>query len=234
MAPGAISDETAKKLEEHWNTMFSGPDNIGKVAVLGDNLKYEKMEVMSAVDAQVIEQLKWDDEKIAATFHVPGYMVNVGQPPTGDGYEARQQQYYSQACQVLIEAMELCLAEGIGADVAGYDVEYDLEALVRMDAATKMKLTVDGIKGGIFTPNEGRQRWNLPPIKGGDTVYLQEQDHSLSWLAERDALGPPPVVKPAPVQAQPTAPASPQPEKSVRVVGESELFGGVLEEMANV
>jgi HK97 family phage portal protein len=41
-APGAISDETADRLKAHWNTNFSGK-NAGKVAVLGDGLKYEGM-----------------------------------------------------------------------------------------------------------------------------------------------------------------------------------------------
>lgn len=228
VAPGAISEETAKKLEQRWNDLYTGKDNVGKVAVLGDGLKFEKQEIMSAVDAQVIEQLKWDDEKIASVFHVPGYMVNVGQAPTGDGYEARMEQYYGQACQPLIEAIELCLEEGLGADAAGYEVEYDLDALVRMIPATKMKFATDGIKGGIFTPNEARAQFNLPPIKGGDTVYLQEQDHSLAALAERDA-GPDPFGK-APAKL-PAAPAAPPATKSYRRVREDELFGSALREL---
>src|SRR6185312_14046419 len=43
-APGAISDETAARLKAAWATNYSG-ENAGKVAVLGDGLKYEAMAV---------------------------------------------------------------------------------------------------------------------------------------------------------------------------------------------
>jgi hypothetical protein len=35
--------------------------------------------------------------------------------------------------------------------------------------------------------DEMRKRANLPPTKGGDTVYLQQQNFSLEALAKRDA-----------------------------------------------
>ncbi|MEO8682081.1 MAG: phage portal protein, partial [Vicinamibacterales bacterium] len=122
--------------------------------------------------------------------------------------EALNQQYYSQCLQILIESMELCLEEGLGVLESGYEIEFDIDALLRMDSATKMKTVTDGIKGGVYTPNEGRTAFNKKPLPGGDTVYLQEQDHSLKWLAERDAQGPPP--KPVPMAPQPSpAPAAP-------------------------
>ena len=48
-APGAIAQETADRLKAYWDTSFSG-DNYGKVAVLGDGLKYEGL-VVNAVDS---------------------------------------------------------------------------------------------------------------------------------------------------------------------------------------
>ena len=50
-APGAIADATAARLKTYWDTNFSG-DNTGKVAVLGDGLKYEAMSV-NAVEVYV-------------------------------------------------------------------------------------------------------------------------------------------------------------------------------------
>jgi HK97 family phage portal protein len=78
-APGAIGDETAARLKAYFETNFSG-DNVGKVAIGGDGLKYEPF-TMSAVDAQLIEQLKMTAETVCSTFHVPPYMIGVGPPP---------------------------------------------------------------------------------------------------------------------------------------------------------
>src|SRR5690606_32170568 len=72
-APGEISDETAARLKEYWDTNFSG-QNAGKVAVLGDDLHYEAMKA-KATDSQVIEQLKWSAEVVCGVYHVPAFMV---------------------------------------------------------------------------------------------------------------------------------------------------------------
>jgi HK97 family phage portal protein len=184
-APTTISADAAKRIQEHWDANFGGERNIGKVAVLGDGLKFESM-AMTAVDAQLIDQLKWADEKVCSVFHVPPYMVGVGPAPTYNNIEALNQQYYSQCLQALIEALELCLKEGLGIGDPLY-VEVDLDGLLRMDSATKMKSVTDGVKGGVYTPNEGRQIFNKKPLEGGDTVYLQQQDFSIAALAKRDA-----------------------------------------------
>jgi len=203
-APGAISDETAKRLKEHWETNYTG-DNSKKVAVLGDGLKYERMS-MTSVEAQLIEQLKWTAEVVCSTFHVPPYKISVGQLPNYNNIQSLNVEYYSQCLQSLIEAIELCLDEGLGTGEQ-IGTEFDLDGLLRMDSATQMDV-LEKAKGKL-TPNEQRKRLNAPPVVGGDTVYMQEQDHSLEWLSRRDAQ---PIEAPVP-QPTPTEPA-PNPEQS--------------------
>ena len=68
------------------------------------------------------------------------------------------------------------------------------------------KAISEGIRGGFLAPNEGRRKVNLKPLTGGDTVYLQEQDHSLEALAKRDARDDPfGTGKPAPEPEAPPA-----------------------------
>lgn len=188
VAPGAISEGTAQRLKEYWDTNFSG-SNAGKVAVLGDGLKYEQMSV-TAIDAQLIEQLRWTAETIAGAFGVPAYMLNIGGAPTYNNVEALRLQYYSQCLQALIEAIELCLKEGLALPPK-YDAQFDLDDLMQMDTATKTVAVKDAIGAGFMKPNEGRAKFNLPPVKGGDTPYLQQQNYSLAALDARDKLGPP-------------------------------------------
>jgi HK97 family phage portal protein len=205
-APGAISEPAARRAQEWWDSNFSGADNVGKVAVLGDGLKFERMG-LTAVEAEVVKQLNWGDEKVCSVYHVPAYMVGVGTMPNYNNIEALNQQYYAQCLQSLIESIELCLTEGLKLDTTSF-IELDLDGLIRMDSSTKMKTTTDGVKGGIYTPNEARRFFNLKPLAGGDTVYLQEQDHALEALAKRDA-GPDPFGKAA---AKPPAPPKPPEE----------------------
>lgn len=182
-APGAISKETAERLKKEWEERFSGA-NRGRLAVLGDGLKYDSI-TMNAVDAQLIEQLKMTAEVVCSVFHVPGYMVGVGAAPTYNNVEALAQNYYSQCLQSLIEALEQNLDRGFALP-SDLRTEADLDGLLRMDTATLVKSLADGVGGGIVSPNEARRRLNLPPVVGGDTPYMQQQNYSLAALAARD------------------------------------------------
>jgi len=184
-APGSISDETAARLKAAWNTNFAG-DNIGLTAVLGDDLKYSPL-AMTAEDSQLVEQLKMSAEIVCSTFHVPKYKI-IGEPPSYNNIEALEQQYYSQALQHLIESIELCLKEGLELS-ENEAFEFDLDGLLRMDSATKVKTLKEGVLGAIYSPNEARKKMNLPKAVGGETPYLQQQNWSLADLARRSELG---------------------------------------------
>lgn len=187
-APGAISKETAERLKEAWQTNYTGA-NSGKVAVLGDGLKYEAA-ATDAIDAQLIEQLKFTAEMVCSVYHVPGYKVGLGQMPTNNNVQSLNTEYYSQCLQVLIESIELLLDEGLGlrgenGAGANLGTEFDIDNLLRMDTVSQME-ALDKARN-YMTPNEGRKRLGLPQTEGGDVVYRQQQDYSLAALAKRDA-----------------------------------------------
>jgi HK97 family phage portal protein len=200
-APGAISDDTAQRLKDYWTTNYSG-DNVGKVAVLGDGLKYEAMSV-NAADAQLIEQLKWTAETVCSCYHVQPYMIGIGPPPPYANVEPLLQQYFSQCIQSLLVNFESCLDEGLGllTPINGtqYGTEFDIGDLIWMDTATKTKAATDAIAGAAMSPNEARSIYlGLGPTPGGDSVYTQQQNFSLEALAKRDASDPFATPAPAP------------------------------------
>lgn len=182
-APGAISDDTAARLKTAWESNYSG-DKIGKVAVLGDNLKFEKI-AFTSVELQMIDQLRWTAEVACSVFHVPGYKVGVGSVPATANIQSLNLEYYSQALQRHIEDAEVCMDEGLGTGPS-LGTEFDTDNLLRMDTLTMMDVLDKG--EGFMKLNEQRKRINLPPLRvGGDTVYKQQQDFSVEALAKRDA-----------------------------------------------
>ena len=204
-APGEISDTQAEAFKREWEEKYSGA-NAGRIAVLGGGLKYEQM-AMSATDAQLIEQLKLSAEIVCSAFHVPSYMIGAGVPPNYNNIEALNQQYYTQCLQALIENIELLFDEALGLTRTPghvYGTEFDLDDLLRMDSKT-MSETEKNLSG-IKKLDEMRKRFNLPPVKGGDAVYLQQQNYSSEALAKRDAQADPfaskvPAALPAPKPA---------------------------------
>lgn len=213
-APGAIGDETAARLKANWETNYGGA-NVGKIAVLGDGLKYEAMAV-KAVDAQLIEQLKWSAEVVCSTYHVPPYKIGVGQMPSYNNVQALNIEYYGQALQVLIEAIELCLDEGL-AMAESIGVEFDLDGLLRMDSVTQMQVLKEGVSSGLISPDEGRAKLGRKPVSGGSSPYLQQQNYSLAALAKRDAKEDPfGTAAPAPTPAPAIEPPANDDEQQAR------------------
>jgi HK97 family phage portal protein len=209
-APGAISDEAAVSIGNQWQANYSGL-NSGRVAVLGDDLKYQPLSV-TAEDSQLIEQLKMTAEIVCSCFHVPPFKIGMGPMPPTASLEVLNGIYYSDCLQSHIESWENSMDEGLGLGETETNgrllgVELDLDQLLRMDQKTMIDMLAAGVTGAIFSPDEARQRVNLGQVKGGKSPYLQQQNFSLEALAERDANDP--FSKPAaPPPAQTAPPAA--------------------------
>ncbi len=200
--PGALDPAKAALLKASWETGYAG-ENRGKVAVLADKMTYQPLSI-TAHDAQLIEQLRMTAEVVCSTFGVPAYKVGVVQPPANSNVAAQDQNYYSQCLQILIENTEAVLDEGLGlVDVPGktMGVEFDKEALIGMDPMAQMDFVDKGVRGSIFSPNEGRAKFDRQPVKGGESPLSQQQYYSLEALAERDAAKP--LAAPAPALPPP-------------------------------
>lgn len=183
-APGAISEATATRLKEHWEANYTG-NNSGKIAVLGDGLKFEAMS-MSAVDSQLIEQLQWSARTVAGIYHVPTHKIGIESPPNYS-IDALDLAYYTQCLQPYLEAAESCLDDGLGLNSDLMGTEFDIDGLVRMDQGAMVEAEKNAVGAGIKSPNEARRRFDLPPVSGGTLPYLQQQNYSLEALARRDA-----------------------------------------------
>lgn len=201
-APGAISDETASRLKAHWDANYSG-NNSGKVAVVGDGLKFEQMR-MSATDSQLIEQFKLTAEMICTAFHVPSSKVGITTSPTGTTAAQENQKYYSDCLQSLIEEYEACLDDGLALPTT-YGVELDLDGLLRMDMGALVETLAAGVGGGVMTPNYALRKLGQEPVEGGDTIYLQQQNYSIQALSRRDAQADPFATGSSAPAAQPAA-----------------------------
>ncbi len=176
-APGTITADTADRLKSHWQDNFTG-DKAGKVAVLGDGLRYEPLSV-SAIDSQLIEQLNYTAQDVCRAFHVPAWKIGAGPAAPYTGVESMNLAYYSDCLQALIESLELALDDGLNLP-QNQRTELDLDHLLRMDTVTRYAAYSSAIGGGWMAPNEARRKESLPPVAGGDTCYLQQQYFSLA------------------------------------------------------
>lgn len=220
-APGHINDDTAVRIKAATETAISG-QNIGRLLVLGDGLDFKPMFV-TAENSQLLEQLQFVREDVGIAFHYP--ISKLGGPaPQYSKPEDVQLGYYTDCLQPHVEAMEHLLNKGLSLPY-DYCTEVDIDNLLRMDT---MSLFESNQKGrGWMKPNEMRRRRNLPPIDGGDQVYGQDQDHSLEWIAKRDAIVPP-APKPAPPQLPMSEPQKQLTRDEKRILQVSKLRNKIL------
>ena len=69
--------------------------------------------------------------------------------------------------------MELHRKLFYGADAAKYAVKFDTGELLRADKSSQAQYYSQLVQLGLMTPNEARIELNLPPMKGGNALYMQ-------------------------------------------------------------
>lgn len=181
--PSDINREKADKVKSDWQKSYTGV-NRGGIAVLGSGAKYEPI-AMSASDSQALEQLKMSGETVCSVFHVPAFKVGLAELKVGQKPSDLSEIYYSDCLQHYIEAIENLLDEHLDLET-GVECEADLSPLIRMDSTSQIMYLKEGTMSGIFSPNEARATLGLPPVVGGESPLMQQQNYSLSALAKRD------------------------------------------------
>ncbi len=74
-ATNELDDKDAEELKAYFNEQFSGK-NRGKIAIVGGGLAYHGI-TEKAVDAQLIEQLKWTADVVCSVYHVPPHKIGM-------------------------------------------------------------------------------------------------------------------------------------------------------------
>jgi HK97 family phage portal protein len=196
-APGQIGKDTAERLQVEWQRNFGG-ENVGKTAVLGDGLEYRHLTI-SPVDAQLIQQLNMSEKQVCTSFGVPGYKVGVSEDPKYSNAYVYNQNYYTDCLQTHINSFEVTISEGLGLPTDRYCVDIVEDDMLKMDKQTQITILREAVAAKILTPNEARAELGREGKGGGDSLWGQQQDHSLEHLQWRDEQ----------IEMAPAAPAEP-------------------------
>lgn len=181
-APHKIGDETAKRIQNHWKSEYSG-DKAGTIAVLGDGIKFERMAV-TANESQLMDQLNFTVQDIARAFKYPLYKLQAADVKSTNA-EDLNLQYYTDCLQPVIESLEAVLNDGLELPLS-HEVQFDVDGLIRMNTEARYRTAGESLK--VASINEARAKLNLPPVTGGESVYTQQQYYALSDLVELRTL----------------------------------------------
>lgn len=145
----------------------------------------------TAVDAQIIQQLGWTDEKIASAYHHPISLLDSSKQPPYANAEASQLDYKSRTLEQHLVSFARVLGDGL--DLPSYlKLEFDDTLLIWMDTTTRVNAAKTALSAGL-SPNEVRDVYHgYGPVPGGELPYLQQQYEPMATRAAAAAADAPP------------------------------------------
>jgi HK97 family phage portal protein len=159
-------------LREDLNTIYAGPENSGRPALLPPGLDWEKVG-HTAVEAQLMEQRTVNRAEIGDVYMLPPRVDR----PTGDVLAQLRAMAYTDAVApplVLIEqAINAQLVRALLREDDVY-VEFDFAGVLRGDRLKEVESLREAVATALLTPNEARAIDNRPRSKtpGMDDFYL--------------------------------------------------------------
>lgn len=168
----SLSPEAGKKLKESWEAAHTG-DNQHRVAVLEDGVTFKEVGITNK-DSQFLEIREFQAEDICRWFRVPPHMVGLTSKVTswGSGIEQLGQGFITYTLMPWLIRWQQAITRDLILAPDKYFVEFLTDALLRGDLKGRYDayaIALDPAKG-FMTLNEVRQRENLNPFRGGDTI----------------------------------------------------------------
>ena len=134
---------------------------------------------MDAFDEAVVKAYAMSTADIARVFRVPLPVINELGGATFNNSEALIRHWHATGLGFMLEHIELGLDRLFGLPPDEF-IAFDVEYILRSDFMARMDGLAKAVSGGIYSPNEARQKEGLPPADGGDEPRLQAQVVPLS------------------------------------------------------
>jgi len=169
-----LSAEAAQRIAESWRSTYSGVQNMGRVAVLEQGLRFERM-AMTNEDAQFLATRQYQTVEICRIFRVPPHKVFDLTRATFSNIENQGQDYINDALMPIGVQIEQRLEMNLlfEDERDDLDIGFDFDALLRGDMQSRYSAYATGITYGFRSVNEVRIAENLAPIEGGDIFQRQ-------------------------------------------------------------
>lgn len=168
-----LTKEQRAQIRENFNTLTTGTDERLMVLELG--AKFEAI-AMSPQDIELLSSRRYQVQEIARWFGVPSVLINDTSTTTwGSGIEQIVMGFYKLTLRPILEKIEASMRAHLlqPGERARFEFEFDFEGLLRADQKSRLDGYRVGVQGGIVTPNEARGWEGLPPMPGGELLYMQ-------------------------------------------------------------
>jgi HK97 family phage portal protein len=173
MIDKTLKQEQREQIRQEFNELREG--NGDRLMVLEASMKYETVS-MSPEDIELLDSRRFSIEDLARFFGVPSVLINdtSGSTTWGSGIEQLVQGFYKLNLRPYLERFESSITHNLmkPADRVKAKVEFDFDSILRADQAARYESYNKAINAGLMTPNEAREKESLPPLPGGEELYV--------------------------------------------------------------
>lgn len=172
--PGRLDEPSAKRLRADFESLYRGPDNAGRIAVLEEGLRWMQISV-SPDDAQMLESRRFSVEQLARIFRVPPPVLGDFQGGNYSSISEVGRWFYSHTIQPWLNRWERALERALLSEAgrSSYELEFDCDLIVRGDMLTRFQSYRIAREIGLYNANELRRFEHANPRTdpGGEEFF---------------------------------------------------------------
>ena len=176
--PGKMTPAQQEDFRQAWIAKYGAGAGHSKIPlILTEGLDVAELS-MTAADAQLLESRKFQVVDIARAFGVPPHMIGETTASTswGSGIEQMGQGFVRYTLRQHLRRLAQELNRKLFPRSARYFVEFNVDALLEGDSKAQADYFGKALGGpgaiGWMAVNEVRALKNLPPIPGGDKLFM--------------------------------------------------------------
>lgn len=166
----SIGPEASMNLRNAWQTGHGGKGKHHKVAVLGNDLKWQSVGV-SPQDSQLIESQKFSVVEIARVFRVPLNLVMDYERSTYSNVTEQNRSFLTHTLQPWLTRIEQAMTKSLltESEKEKYFIEHLTQGFLRADTKTRFESYKVAIDAGFLTIDEVRQLENMNSLKASNS-----------------------------------------------------------------
>ena len=162
-------------VRQSWNKAYGGSANAGKVAVLEEGMKFERI-AMPNNEAQFLETRKFQVSEICRIYRVPPHMVGDLEHATFSNIEHQSISFAVHTIRPWLVRIEQSMNRALIPETerGKYFVKFNMDGLMRGDYKSRMEGYAIARQNGWMSANDIRGLENLNPIaeEEGGNEYL--------------------------------------------------------------
>ena len=172
--PNTVKNPSA--LRESWNAAYGGNANSGKVAILEEGLKFERIS-MPNNQAQFLESRKFQVAEICRIYRVPPHLVGDLEHATFANIEHQSISFAMHTIRPWLVRIEQAINKALfpEREKGRFYVRFNIDGLMRGSYKERMEGYAIGRQNGWLSANDIRSLENMNPLpdgEGGDAYMV--------------------------------------------------------------